>query len=214
MARGGNARFKSLLPDIPQRTMTAEIARRLWSYDPELGILRWNISPHPRVKAGDVVGYAPDDSYRQINFKGRMYRGTHIIWLLMTGSFPAKEIDHRNGKPSDDRWSNLREANRTQQLANTRTRRDNALGVKGVHRRPYGSFIATICKDGKREHLGSFGSVQEAAAAYDAASLRLFGEFRRDPTDDYRESIQDEIGFWCEPWGWPYELDIPMNVGG
>lgn len=157
--------------------MTAELARSVWCYDPQTGVLTWKIDRLPAVLAGDVAGTLKKGRrpHREVHFDGKIYIAARLAWLMMTGKWPNPEVDHVNVDATDDRWLNLREANRSQQMGNTRLRKDNALGVRGVYRSKF-AFIAHIGKN----YLGSFRTLEDAKAAYDAAASRRFGNFRRD----------------------------------
>ena len=96
----------------------------------------------------------------------------------MKGKWCSQVIDHRDGDPSNNRWTNLRSATRSQNSANKRLYRSNACGLKGVCRERSG-WRATIYKNGRRRHLGNFPTPQEAHAAYVKAARKLFGEFAR-----------------------------------
>lgn len=207
--------IKSPLPDIPRRTMSTEIANLIWIYNPETGFLIWRVSPHRRVDVGDVAGSINRHGYRVINFKGKMYSVARLAWLIMTGDWPSREVDHINGDRADNRFINLREATRTQQLANIGVRSDNSLGVKGVHQREDGKFVSSISKDGKKHHLGCFDYLSDAKNAYDAAALRLFGRFSHgySRVQLLTENPEERVGFfWCEPWGWPCEINAPISA--
>ena len=43
---------------------------------------------------------------------------------------------------------------------------------KGVTKRGNGKFVAMICIDGKKQHLGTFDTPKEAAKAFDLASIQ------------------------------------------
>ena len=63
---------------------------------------------------------------------------------------------------------------------NSKKRKDNKSGFKGVSKHKKNeSWVASIQKDGKRKHLGSFSTKEEAAKAYAKAAEILHGDFMR-----------------------------------
>lgn len=86
--------------------------------------------------------------------------------------------DHINRNPLDNRKSNLRKADSSQNNMNRGTRSNNTSGYKGVSydvsRNKWQSMIA--CR-GERYHIGRFPTKEEAARAYDEKAKELFGEF-------------------------------------
>lgn len=90
------------------------------------------------------------------------------------------QTDHRNGDGLDNRKDNLRVCSCSQNQHNSRLRRDNSSGYKGVgwhkHLKKWGARIGV---NGKSHHLGYFESPQLAAEAYNARALAVFGEFAR-----------------------------------
>lgn len=87
-------------------------------------------------------------------------------------------VDHINGDGLDNRRSNLRECSLTQNSANRMMNRNNRLGIKGVLA-GNGRFKAQIQCNGRKYHLGSYDTPEEAAAAYRGAAIVLFGAFAR-----------------------------------
>lgn len=89
--------------------------------------------------------------------------------------------DHINGDGLDNRRENLRRATPTQNNANCGPRGHNTSGYKGVSLRPDrgNRWRATIRAYGHQRFLGLYNDINEAARAYDAAAVELFGEFAR-----------------------------------
>ncbi|ASJ79287.1 HNH endonuclease [Curvibacter phage P26059B] len=87
-------------------------------------------------------------------------------------------VDHINGNPSDNRRENLRFCTHAQNMQNSKVRSHSSTGVKGVQKHK-NRYRALIRRDGKQVRLGSFTTIEEAKACYDAAALETFGEFAR-----------------------------------
>ena len=146
-------------------------------YNPETGEFTWlgdfNAKRVGR-RAGTTVGVK---GYRTITIKKRRHYEHRIAWYMMTGDDPTGfEIDHINGNKADNRFSNLRLATSQTNKANCGLTSSNSSGFKGVHAR--GScWIAGITFNRKLIHIGMFKTAEEAAKAYDAKAVELFGEY-------------------------------------
>lgn len=151
------------------------------SYNINTGIIVWKKDRRTgKVKAGEVAGWDNGNGYRRIEINGQRAYAHHIAWLLLTGEWPADEIDHINGNPHDNRPCNLRQASRYENNRNTRTRKHNSCGIKGItYDARYGVWYARITLNKKRTHLGSFETSQAAYQAYCDAAKRMHGEFAR-----------------------------------
>lgn len=142
-------------------------------YDPSTGILTWTTGR----MAGKRADHAQEGGYRRINLEGKWRRAHRVAWIVMTGVSPTLLIDHIDRDPSNNRWSNLRLADPTQNQANSIRPSDTKKGV--TYRRRTGRFIAQIRCYHKNLHLGVFDTEDEAHAAYMSAAKRLFGEYAR-----------------------------------
>lgn len=160
--------------------LTAEELRSILSYDPETGIFRWLVSSARRIKVGDTAGSMREDGYWCVVINRYQYNAHRLAWLYMTGDWPAGHIDHDDLDKSNNRWENLRPATKSQNGANRRVLSNNTSGHKGVswHVRLQ-KWQAYITVEGKRRHLGSFNSAQEASSAYMREAVASFGEFAR-----------------------------------
>lgn len=112
-----------------------------------------------------------------------------VTWLhrLIASTPDSLSTDHANGNKLDNRRSNLRSANGTQNSANrSKQKTATTSRFKGVSFKPADArwnrdkWLAKIKhkdKTGKQVSLGFFDSEVEAAEAYNAAAKVLFGEF-------------------------------------
>lgn len=103
-----------------------------------------------------------------------------LIFFYMTGRWAYPEVDHENRDGLDNRWSNLREATRSEQSANRIVRPDK---LKGAYRVAGSSstrrWFSHIRKNGKKIYLGCFDTEQEAHDAFVEASKKMHGKFHR-----------------------------------
>lgn len=87
-------------------------------------------------------------------------------------------IDHKDRNGLNNTKSNLRLATKSQNAANSKVRRDNISGFRGVS--PLGKrWRSVIQVNGRRLHLGCYTTAIDAAIAYDLAAIRFFEEFAR-----------------------------------
>lgn len=91
---------------------------------------------------------------------------------------PGEHCDHINGDGLDNRRSNLRIANRSQNQMNRGMQKNNTSGFKGVTSSG-NRWCAYIRCGGVSRNLGMFDSPEEAARAYDRRALELHGEFAK-----------------------------------
>lgn len=158
--------------------VTVEWVRSNLSYDPETGALVW-ATPRRGRAPGAIAGnvsQSKNKGYRYVKVQKRRYKASHLAWVIVTGQWPTRTIDHRNRIRSDDRWENLREAGVGEQCRNA-IRRHGISGTRGVRLMKSGRWRAEIKTDGIRTGLGSFSSKDEARAAYVAAAKKFHGDF-------------------------------------
>lgn len=91
-------------------------------------------------------------------------------------------IDHRDRNSLNNQRNNLRTASRSQNNANTISRKNSYSKYLGVSlfrktKAGKGKWRASIGKDKKIYHLGYFKTEQQAAIAYNKKALELHGEF-------------------------------------
>lgn len=147
----------------------------LVSYNPDTGEFYNMVSRGPS-KIGTRAG-TKSGPYRYITIDGFKRAEHQWAFLAMEGRLPKVEIDHRNGVTDDNRWNNLRKADRFKQLANSKGRRANRL--KGTILLKSGRWSARLYYKGKNFGLGNFDTEQAAYAAYCDKAKEIHGEFTR-----------------------------------
>jgi len=117
-------------------------------------------------------GYVAASNNNQLIYMHRMIMGNPVdMW-----------VDHKNGIKTDNRRSNLRTCNPSQNRANSvkysSSKRRLTSKFKGVHKKSITrNWSVQIQHLGKRFHLGYFKDEVEAALAYDKKAKELFGEY-------------------------------------
>jgi hypothetical protein len=124
-------------------------------------------------------GYAGRTTYKGGSRKGAVYE-TEWLHRLVAQTPEGLVGDHINGNPLDNRRKNLRNCTQRQNLMNTSKKNTNKSGVKGVsYHKKSGKWVAQIYENGKKVHLGVFGSIEEAGEVYQEKARLVFGEFSR-----------------------------------
>jgi len=162
-----------------QRTknLPPETIQQLLEYDPLTGVFRWKAA-RGRQPKGAIAGSVTSNGYRYIGINGVFYLAHRVAWLFMKNEWPQFEIDHRNRKRDDNRWSNLREATVTQNKQNSSMRKDNTSGSTGVvFSRRRRVWVALIYRNGSRIFLGEFKDKEQAAAARRIGAAGFYGDF-------------------------------------
>lgn len=128
---------------------------------------------------GSVAGSLHHDGYVYLGIDGRLYLAHRLAWLWVTGSWPIKDIDHKNGVRSDNQWKNLRDATVRQNRQNTLGQLSRTNKYPGVYRHSLmrDRFVAQIKHQGKVLYLGCFSDEDVARLVRVEAEKVLFGEF-------------------------------------
>lgn len=152
---------------------SAEDLRRLFSYDADMGCLRFVSGP----KAGAIAGMAHPCGYRQIRVGRDLFLAHRLIWKLHHGSEP-RQVDHIDGDRGNSKVENLRAACEKTNQRNRGKQSNNTSGYKGAFfRKSDGRWMSAIRQNGRQKHLGYFPDAASAHAAYCAAAKKIYGEF-------------------------------------
>lgn len=162
--------------------------QELLTYDETTGILTWKNQPKTSRSnigfnnkcGGKVAGTVSDTGYLVVGIAKKYYLAHRVIWKLMTGNDPLDIIDHEDTDQLNNRWRNLRETANGPNIQNSRIRKDNVSGVKGVHwDAGHKAWRASIGCDGKTIKIGRFKSFETACTARQQASEKMHGAFAR-----------------------------------
>lgn len=105
---------------------------------------------------------------------------TILLHRFIMGAGPGDPVvEHRDRDTMNCRRSNLRIADQTINNQNSSLRKDNLSGYRGVWfepgKRRTKPWKAQINHKGKMHRLNGFPTAEEAARAYDAKALELYG---------------------------------------
>lgn len=151
--------------------LTAQRLRELLHYDRESGAFTWLVKPNRRIRLGAAVGCRLEGGYLRTRIDGGFHRLHRLAWLYVTGEWPANDVDHIDGDPTNNAFSNLRDVTRSVNLQNRRAAMGHSkAGVLGVSENKKGGlpWRARIKFDGRHETT-YHATIEEARAAYLAA---------------------------------------------
>lgn len=156
-----------------KRNITVEELHEALNYDPDTGIFVWKTRKEVRQEtntmcAGKIAGgNSASHGYIDIGINNRRYLGHRLAWFYVHGIWPPCQIDHINMIRTDNRITNLRLANHSENKWNRGKTSKNTSGYKGVRLHKHsGLWQVRISRNKKEISLGYFKTIEEAAAKY------------------------------------------------
>lgn len=110
------------------------------------------------------------------------YRNHKRVFMHREVVSPAtdEEVDHVNGNKLDNQRHNLRTCTRLENMRNQRVSKNNTSGYKGVcWDKRWKKWRAQTYINRKYIQIGGYQTKEEAAHAYNAAVIELFGPYAR-----------------------------------
>lgn len=89
----------------------------------------------------------------------------------------GEQVDHIDGNGLNNQRDNLRVATKTENMRNSKRRKNNTSGFKGVSKNGKHGYMAKIAMGKTQIYLGTFTTPEAASEAYIKAAKRLFGDF-------------------------------------
>lgn len=157
--------------------ITQEYLQSIIDYNINTGEFYWKKQKQGR-KISKIINTLDRRGYVVIKIDRVQYLAHRLAWLYMTGEWPENEIDHKDLNKSNNKWENLREANRQENNRNRRMPKNNTTGFKGVYK-VRDKYIARIQHNGIKFNLGTYGTKEEAFAAYKIKADELHKEYKR-----------------------------------
>jgi len=145
-------------------------------FDYKDGLLFWK-SKRNGIKPNKQAGWLSENGYWYIKVNKQIFRRHRIVFAMHHGFMP-EFIDHINGIKNDDKIENLREATKTQNQYNTKLRKNNTSGVKGItwHKR-IEKWAIQITVNKKKHHIGYFDDIELAELVIQEARNKYHKEF-------------------------------------
>jgi hypothetical protein len=159
---------------MAEAVIAIERLRQLLRHDPESGQLFWLPREGEKQFNGRFAGREAltaicNSGYRIGLISYQNFKAHRVIWALHYGEWPTGHIDHINGNPSDNRIANLRVVTTQENGRNSKRSVRNKSGITGVYQFA-GKWRAVIFNQ-RSIHLGTFATLEEAAAARKAAEV-------------------------------------------
>jgi hypothetical protein len=164
-----------------------EYLQECFEYNADTGEVFWKVRPLHHFKNSHAMNIWNSQQsnkkidcikfgYIVVKINYVIYQLHRIIWKLNTGNEPKELIDHKDGNKLNNRIENLREASQSECKLNNVVRKNNQVGIKGLHI-VRGKYRTTISHNGKQYNLGCFDTIEEASKVHQEASLKYHGEF-------------------------------------
>jgi len=152
-----------------------EVLDRWFRLEPETGRLFWKEKPCLRIHAGAEAGTCAtlNSGKRWVNkvpgYPGSFYR-YRLVWKMVYGCDPSDALDHWDRNTLNDSPKNLIDGGKSWNGRNkVVTAKTGMRGVIFINNR----WRVSFCYYGKTVYVGTFDSLEEAAAAYEARRMAL-----------------------------------------
>ena len=130
----------------------------------------------PLIMANNVAYARRNSDHTHLMFTSGKYAKKYVHRILLGVTDPNVIVDHINGNTLDNRKSNLRLSNKSNNAANMLANRTKESGLpKGVYRERE-AFKAQIKVRGIDMYLGHYKTIEEAEAVYKSRADAMFGQ--------------------------------------
>lgn len=168
-----------------RKEVSVRVLRRLIDYNPDTGEMRWKERPvwmfsdnGTQGRAGSAKAWntkwagrralnvSSNTGYRVGRVFKRDYLAHRVAWAHYHGHWPEQKIDHKNGRRTDNRITNLRSVDDFGNAQNMGLSKANKSGVTGVYWcRQKQKWHAILHTRGRTRHFGFHTRFEDAVAA-------------------------------------------------
>lgn len=146
--------------------LTQERLKELLHYNPHTGVFtRLSLkSCQKKYVAGSVI----TNGYIQIGIDNKRILAHRLAFIYMGVDMEDLRVDHIDGNKKNNRFSNLRLANFSQNAENKkRSKLGTKSGLMGAcHHKQTDKYVSEITTNGVRQYLGIFDTAKEAHDEY------------------------------------------------
>lgn len=143
-----------------------------FTYDSEKGVV---------CLSGKPLTSKYPNGYLKASFEGKEIMLHRLAWFLHTGNWPDKPIDHINGIRDDNRIANLRLATYSENNRNSKLKKSNTSGVKGVYwHKSRNKWCVQLRTDFGRISFGLHKDLEFAELVANEARAKYHLDFARD----------------------------------
>ena len=156
--------------------LTQDYLKSRLDYDPETGEFISKVSKGG-TKAGQPLGTITKLGYLRISIDAKLYLAHRLAFLFMDGALPDGSVDHKDGNPLNNKWSNLRICTQSQNLQNMKGHGKyykNVYFTQGARSKPYN---VKIDLNGVTRSFGYYTTPEEADEVASLLRDMFHGEF-------------------------------------
>jgi hypothetical protein len=146
-------------------------AIELLEYNQESGKLFWKADRKGHLLKGKEAGSVNANGYIVIKVEQRHYPAHRLAWFIVHGIWPEQDVDHIDGKKTNNKLTNLRAVTRSVNLLNAVKEQGRSnTGIRNISfYKKKQKYYVRIQHEGKMLYSKTFSSLDAASKAAEKA---------------------------------------------